>query len=241
MLLFYTIRHIRLANFIKKGDCKSNVTLSCVYQNCVTLSKSLKDKYPERKILCVDSLRYSTALALLLVLASKKREQGASIEETAEYVEQIKHCIHQMGPMDDLFFLVRAGRISGVKAFFGTIVGINPMADFNHKGLSEVIVKFKGKKAALNATIKYIEKTIVNPSEQIIFIAHSLRPQVAQLLKQMIVEKFSPKEVIINHVGMSCGCSIGPGLCAAFYVGNPISEDCKVEKEIMSKIASSLN
>ena len=35
---------------------------------------------------------------------------------------------------------------------------------------------------------------------------------------------------------MSCGVSIGPGLCAAFYWGEEISEDFSKEKEIMSEI-----
>ena len=46
------------------------------------------------------------------------------------------------------------------------------------------------------------------------------------------------KEVIINPVGMACGASIGPGLCAAFYQGKPISEDLKEEKAIMAQIES---
>ena len=52
----------------------------------------------------------------------------------------------------------------------------------------------------------------------------------------MIVKEFNPKEVIINDVGMSCGASIGPGLCAAFYLGREISEDMEYEKALMNKI-----
>jgi len=210
--------------------------LSCTYQNCVNVANALKEKYPERKILCVDSLRYSTSLALLISLASKKYDEGASIEETAEYIDEIKYHVHQMGPMDDLFFLVKTGRISNFKAFFGTLVGVNPMADFNRRGMAEVLGKFKGKTAAFDATLKYMEKTIENPSEQIIFIAHSNRESAASVLAERIKEKFSPKEIIIAPVGMSCGSAIGPGLCAAFYLGTKISEDGSFEKNIMNQI-----
>ncbi len=210
--------------------------LSCTYQNCINVGRAVCEKYPERKIICVDSLRYSTSLALLVVLASLKRKEGATLEETAEYVENIKNSIHQMGPMDDLFFLVKKGRISNFKAFFGTLVGVNPMADFNRQGLATVLGKFKGKTAAFEGTIKYIEKTIVNPSEQIIFIAHSNREAAANTLAEKVKEAFNPKEIIITSVGMSCGAAIGPGLCAVFYVGTPISEDGKKEQEIMSEI-----
>lgn len=210
--------------------------LSCTYQNCVNIGKTLSEKYPERKVICIDSLRYSTSLALLVVLASQKKAEGATLEETAEYAENIKNCIHQMGPMDDLFFLVKKGRISNFKAFFGTLVGVNPMADFNTKGLATVLGKFKGKSAAFEGTVRYIEKTIENPNDQIIFIAHSNREAAAKVLAEKIKEHFNPKEIIITTVGISCGAAIGPGLCAVFYVGKPLSEDSSKEQAIMAEV-----
>ncbi len=214
--------------------------LSATYNESVMVAKELQKKYPERKIFCIDSLRYSTALALLVVMACEKRSEGATIEETFEYIENTKHTVHQMGAMDDLFFLVKTGRISNFKALFGTLVGVNPMADFNDKGLSEVILKAKGKKTAFDMTIKYMEKTIINPEEQIIFVAHSERKEFANMLANMIKERFSPREVIINPVGMACGSSIGPGLCAAFYQGTKISENLEQEKKIMAEIEASV-
>ncbi len=210
--------------------------LSGTFQTCEMAKQELLVKYPERKIICIDSLRYSTALSMLTIEAAIKREEGLSLEETAAYIDRHKHRLHQIGPMDDLFFLCKTGRISNFKAFFGTLVGINPMADFSRMGLAEVLGKFKGKKAAFDAVIQYMRRTIQNPQDQILFIAHSNRPAAAELLRDMIVKEFNPKEVIINHVGMSCGVSIGPGLCAAFYWGDEISEDMSREKAIMAEI-----
>lgn len=226
--------------YLKEGFDILSISLSSAlsgtYQTCQLVSKELMEKYPERKIICVDSLRYSTSLALLLIKACEKRDEGATIEETAEYIEAIKHSVHQMGPMDDLFFLCKTGRISNFKAFFGTLIGVNPMADFNRKGLAEVLAKFKGKRNAFNATISYMKKTIESPEEQIIFVAHSNRLENAKILADMIEKEFYPKEIIINDIGMSCGASIGPGLCAAYYLGTPISENNEKEKKIIEEI-----
>lgn len=214
--------------------------LSTSFGSCQMVAKELLEKYPERKIICIDSLRYSTSLALLTVMGCKKKEDGASIEEVAEYLNETRHCIHQMGPMDDLFFLVKMRRISNFKALFGTLVGINPMADFNRDGLSEVLVKFKGKRAALSATLSYMEQTGINLKDQIVFISHSNRYEVACQLKTMIEERFSPKEIIISTVGMACGAAIGPGLCAVYYYGKPISENLAEEKEIMATVSENM-
>lgn len=212
-----------------------SAALSGTYQSCEMAKKELLEKYPERKIVCIDSLRYSMALSLLVIMAAEKRNAGFSFEETVKYVEENKNRIHQMGTMDDLFFLCKTGRITNFKAFFGTLMGINAMADFTHHGLSEVVVKVKGKKVALDAIIYYMKNTIINPSEQTIFIAHSNRLVAAETLRDMIEKEFSPKRIIIVPVGMGSGVSIGPGLCAAYYYGEEITEGLTREKEIMNR------
>ncbi len=226
--------------FLKEGKDILAITLSSglsgTNQVCRKVAEELMEKYPQRKIIVVDSLRYSTALSLLVIMASQKQQEGCSLEETAAHLEQNKHRVHQIGPMDDMFFLVKTGRISNFKAFFGTLIGINPMADFNRSGMSQVLGKFKGKKLAFDAVIEYMRGTIENPQEQIVFVAHSNREQAAELLAQRIQEEFSPKEIIIKYVGMSCGASIGPGLCAAFYYGKEISENMEREQALMNSI-----
>lgn len=213
--------------------------LSGTYSTCELVKNDVLPKYPERKIICIDSLRYSMPLSMLAIEAAKKREEGFSLEETAEYIEANKHRVHQIGPMDDLFFLCRTGRISNFKAFFGNLVGINPMADFNRIGLSEVLGKFKGKANALDAVIKYMKEIIIEPEKQIIFVSHSNRRAVAEKLRDMIIKEFNPREVIISHIGMSCGCSVGPGLCAAYWWGTEISDGLVKEKAIMDNIIKS--
>ena len=210
--------------------------LSGTYQVYLRISRELMAEYPGRKIVIVDSLRYSSALSLLIIKACQKQQEGATVEETAAYLNEVKHSIHQMGSMDDMFFLCKTGRVSNFKAFFGTLVGINVMADFSRHGLSQVLGKTKGKKRVIEAIIEYMRATIKNPEEQIIFVAHSNREPAAALLAQRIREEFSPKEVIINPVGMSCGASIGPGMCAAFYEGAEISEDMAAEQTLMKNI-----
>lgn len=226
--------------FLKEGKDVLGISLSSAlsgtYQTCCKVAEELMEKYPERKIIVVDSLRYSTALSLLVIMASKKKQEGATLEETAAYIEEHKHCIHQIGPMDDLFFLCKTGRISNFKAFFGSLIGINPMADFSRHGLAQVLGKFKGKQRAFDAVIAYMSETIENPEEQIIFVAHSNRETQAKVLAERIRETFNPKEIIINHVGMACGASVGPGLCAAFYQGKAISEDMSYEQALMNEI-----
>lgn len=216
-------------------------SISGTYNAVKNVAEDLLKKYPERKIICVDSLRYSSATALLITYACEKRDSGSSIEETAEYINELKHSIHQMGPLDDLFFCVKTGRITNFQAFFGTLIGVNSLGDFGKGGLAAVLGKVKGHQTALDITLKYIKQTIKNPEEQIIFIGHSNREKSANILAERIRESLNPKDIIINPIGMSCGASIGPGLCAAYYIGSPISDGEADERILMEKLIKENN
>ena len=233
-----------IEKILKEGKDVLCVTLSSSMSASYSLFNKAKEEllktYTDRKILIVDSLRYSTEESMLAIYAAKLRDEGKSIDETAKWLEENKHRFHQMGPLDDLFFLHKSGRISFGKAFFGTLAGIMPLGDFNHEGRTTILNKAKGFKNALKATVEYIKATITNPEDQIIFIAHTNRDEKALKLKELIEKEINCKEVIISMVGQVCGANIGPGLVAAFYVGKPISVDCKEEEAIMKGIFAKL-
>ncbi len=207
--------------------------------NFMNLAKAqVLEAHPDAKIHCVDSLRYSTAFGLLAVHAAMLRAEGKSMEETAEYIEANKIRFHQAGWLDDLTFLAKKGRINNASAFFGTLIGIKPIGEFDKNGLTTVLVKAKGAKAAYNILLGYIEETIETPEDQIIFIAQTNRMKQALEYKAMIEERFHPKAVIINDIYPFCGINIGPGLMAAYYMGKPISDDLVSERAILEKLAN---
>ena len=202
----------------------------------VQAAKELMEKYPERKVLVIDSRRYAAAELLLVTYASKFQEEGLDIEQTYQKLEEIKNCLHQAGPMDDLMFLASRKRITNTKAFMGQLIGVNPIGEVDKDGLTKVLCKVKGSKKALATCLEYMKRTIVNPEEQIIIISHSDREEKAKLYKEMIEKELKVKEIILTEVGMSCAPNIGPGLCAAYYVGKPISDNLVEEQAIFDEI-----
>ncbi|MCQ2742393.1 MAG: DegV family protein [Bacilli bacterium] len=210
--------------------------LSGTYNFASKARELVLKEFPEAKIEIVDSLRYGTSLGSLCVYAAKLREEGKTFEETVKWVEENRNCFHESGPMDDLFFLARTGRISSAKAFFGNLVGVKPMGDFNGKGLSEVMAKAKGLRKAFEVGTEYIKRTIVNPQDQTIFVSQSLREKEVAVYVEMIRKEINPKEIVVIPVDQSSGANIGPGLMCAFYYGKMISEGLAEEKAIMTEL-----
>ncbi|MCR5653287.1 MAG: DegV family protein [Ruminococcus sp.] len=197
--------------------------------------EAVLEKHPDANIKVVDSRRFTTGFGLMAVNAAILRNEGKSMDEVAEYIENNKNRYHQAGWLDDLSFVAKKGRLTHSKAFFGKLAGIKPLGEFDYNGLTTVIGKAKGAKKAYPALLSYIGETIENPEEQIVFIAHTNRLPQAEQYKKMIEEKFHPKAIYINDVYPANGINIGPGLMAAYYFGKPISEGLKEETEIINK------
>ena len=201
------------------------------YNAAVVASNMVKEKYPEIEIYVIDSLKYSAAIGMLAILASQLREEGKSLKETYDIIQKQKMCLHEFGPMDDLFYLYKSGRIDFGKAFFGNLAGVIPMADFTRDGKNVPLGKLRGTKKISNTVINYMKEIAIDLQNQIIFIAHTDRESRAKTLKELVETSFKPKEVIIVDVGMTCATNIGPGLCSVFFFGKELTEDRHTELE----------
>ena len=92
-----------------------------------TAAEDLRGQFPERKILVVDTLAASLGQGMLVYLAANKREEGATIEETAQWLEDHKLNLCHWFTVEDLFFLKRGGRISAATAVLGSMLSIKPI------------------------------------------------------------------------------------------------------------------
>ena len=200
-------------------------------------ARQTQEKHPEMKIRCVDSLRFGPGHGLMTVRASELRAEGLDLDAAADWLEENKNRYHQAGWLDDLSFVASKGRLTHPKAFFGTLAGVKPIGEFDYNGLTTVIGKVKGAKAAYAALLEYMAQTIEDPSSQTVYIAQSSRLPQAEAYREMILERFRPKEVLICDVHPLCGVNIGPGLMAAYYVGKPISADLSEERAIIEKVS----
>jgi DegV family protein with EDD domain len=229
--------------YLKQGKDILNISLSHALSNtfdtCRKAAENLKEKYPDRKIICVDSLRYSGGDGLLVSFAGDMKKEGKSIEEVAEWLENNKQRCHQTGTVDDLKFLAKMGRCSNVSAFMGSLINIKPLADFNRDGMNQIITKVTGYKKLYKAMIEYMKATI-EPEPKRIFVSHTFRKAQWLEFQKLVTEEFPSAEIIPTTVNMANGSSIGPGMLVAFYMGTEISEGLAEETKILEEIKAKL-
>lgn len=210
--------------------------ISATYGVASAAAQRVIAEMPGAVIKCVDSLRMSGAFGLLVLYAHLLRKEGKGLDEVAAWLEENRHRVHQMGPIDDLKFVARRGRISMGKAIMGSFAGVKPMGDCTADGYVSILTKVKGMKKALDITVRYIGKTAIDIENRHIIISHSDREEYALTLKQMLESTLHPKSVFVSDVFTGSGPNVGPGMIGVYYLGAPVSEDQSAEKEIMAAV-----
>lgn len=209
--------------------------ISSTYDFSCVAAKRIKDENPAAEIYCFDAFRMSGGFGLLVCYAHQLKNEGKTMEEVIAWLEEHKTCVHQMGPIDDLMFVARRGRITMGKAVMGSFAGVKPMGDCNADGYTTVLTKAKGIKKALDLTVRYVKETAVDLENQFVIIAHSDRELYGQTLKDLIEQQLNPKKVYLCDVYCGSGTNVGPGMVGVYYLGAPIHQDLAAEKEAMNR------
>ncbi len=194
--------------------------LSTTYNSARIASLELKEKYPEAKIVVVDTLAASAGEGLMLYLTVEQKKNGATIEEAEAFVRDL---IGRMGiwfTVDDLVYLKRGGRVSPTAAFVGNLLGIKPVLYMDNEGHLIPVSKVRGRRTSIVAMAdKYTEKA-VDKENGTVFISHGDCLADAQLLADMLKERHGVKVKIITDVGPVIGAHSGPGTIALFFVAD---------------------
>lgn len=194
--------------------------LSGSYNTIRIAAQELMEEFPDRKIIVIDSLCASLGEGLLVHKAIAKKNEGASIEELSEYVENLKLKICHNFTVEDLKYLYRGGRVSKTTVIVGTALGIKPVMRVDNEGKLVPCGKVRGRKASLNALVDNMEKQCQGVENDIFFISHGDCPEDAKYVAQLVKKKFGIKDCLIGNVGSSIGSHSGPGTIALFFVGN---------------------
>lgn len=180
----------------------------------------LQEKYPEAKIIVIDTLCACLGEALLLYKALQQKEKGMDIDELAQWVEDNKlHVCHNV-TVDDLHHLQRGGRISKTTAVLGTLVQIKPIIHMDDNGTLQVIGKERGRKKSLNKIVDMAVEQSKGWENDIVMITHGDCINDAEYVAKLVREKMGIENILINNIGTVIGSHTGPGVVAVFCMGN---------------------
>ena len=193
--------------------------LSTTYNSARIAAESLKESYPERKIIVIDTLAASAGQGLLVYLAKKKKDEGATLEENAEYVKSLIFKLCHWFTVDDLVYLKRGGRISALSYIVGNAIGIKPVLHVDNEGHLVSVQKVRGRRTAIDTIVKKYEELADDKEGATLYISHADCERDVKIFADAIKAKFGNDVDLVTDVGPVIGAHSGPGTLALFFVG----------------------
>jgi len=193
--------------------------ISGTYNSACAAAATLAERYPERTIQVVDSLCASGGFALLCdrVCAYAKAH---TLAETVRFAETTRLTVNHCFTVDDLKYLKRSGRLSGLSASLGTLLHIKPVLYVNDEGRLLVREKVPMRKRALRALADAVSDRILHPEGQQLYLTHADCLEEAQMVVDVIKARLPGiAGITVGHIGPIIGAHSGPGTLAVFFLG----------------------
>ncbi len=192
--------------------------LSVTCENGKKVAARMEEKYPGRRVVVIDSLAASAGQGLFVYLAVKNRDRGMSLEENAEALKKdVLHVCHWF-TVDDLVYLKRGGRISKATALLGTALNVKPVLHVDNEGHLIKMAQVHGRKKSIRRMAEELGATAWK--ETPVFISHGDCIGDAEMLRDILKEKYGREVMLITYVGSVIGAHSGPGTLALFFLGD---------------------
>ena len=193
--------------------------LSGTYNSACLIADELSEQYPERRLVCIDSLCASIGEGFLVYLAGKLRKEDKSFDEVVEFVTNNRTRVCHWFTVDDLIHLKRGGRLNSLEAVVGTALKIKPVLSVDREGKLTVVAKVRGIKKGMD----YLKERLVNDGtdtgNQTVMVGHADAPEIAEQLKEQLLSEGLVKDVIVSNVGPVIGTHVGSGMFALVFLG----------------------
>lgn len=188
------------------------------------VSKWFEESYPERKIVCVDSLNASMGEGMLAIEAAKLAREGKSAEEIREVLLSMRKRVNQYVTVHSLDALARAGRLKSTSAFFGNLIGVKPILISDANGYQVAYKKVKGRGKSLSELVSLLKESIIAPEEQTLYLTHAdCSPEEIERVVSLLKSEIPCKDVEIGYIGPIIGASIGPDAIGIWGFGGEVT------------------
>lgn len=192
--------------------------LSGTYQASLIARETLLEDFPDRKIICIDSLCASIGEGILLYHVAKHRQAGMGMEELEAWTMEHRLETAHWFTVDDLFHLKRGGRLSTVEAVLGTALKIKPVLSVDKEGKLFVESKVRGTKKCIEYLVDKLEEEAGHLPKQTVIIGNGDNLEQAKVLEKILRERDLVKDVIITNIGPVIGTHTGPGMLALVFM-----------------------
>lgn len=196
-----------------------SAAMTMTFGNMHKALDELKEKYPERRFLEIDTKGITIISYLMAKEMGDALKAGKTVEEVkAEFEPEVGHYA-QYFFADDLKFFRRSGRVGGIAATMGGLIGVRPIIYMNEEGKMLSVGKEKGRIKAMERLVSYVEEKGDDIKGHRFVVGHTDAPELAAEVVAKLKEKFGEDlDIEIVPTNPTAGSHCGPnGVGVAFH------------------------
>ncbi|HFD5484951.1 TPA: DegV family protein [Streptococcus pyogenes] len=190
--------------------------LSGTYQSALMARDLVREDYPDAVIEIVDTLAAAGGEGYLTILAAEARDSGKNLLETKDIVEAVIPRLRTYFLVDDLFHLMRGGRLSKGSAFLGSLASIKPLLWIDEEGKLVPIAKIRGRQKAIKEMVAQVEKDIADST---VIVSYTSDQGSAEKLREELLAHENISDVLMMPLGPVISAHVSPNTLAVFVIG----------------------
>ena len=176
----------------------------------------LKAKYPGVRFEEIDCKGITTLCYPIVYNVGELFKAGKTLDELLAWAkEEVDHWAMYFFA-DDLKFFRRSGRVSGLAATMGTIIGVRPLIHMSQEGKMVSVGTAKGRVKAIEYLVNKVGELGLDIQNNIMCIGHSDAPEIAHEVGRLIEERYGKQNIVYVDVNPTAGSHCGPngvGVC----------------------------
>ena len=181
----------------------------------------LKAQYPAARFEEIDTKGITTISYAIVREVGDLVKAGKTLDEILEWAQAEVDHFAMYFFADDLKFFRRSGRVSGLAATMGTLIGVRPLIHMSQEGKMVSVGTAKGRQKAIQYLVDKVGELGDEIEKHRICIGHTDAPEIARTIAGLIEERYGKQDIVYVDVNPTAGSHCGPnGVGVCFHAKN---------------------
>ena len=181
----------------------------------------LKAQYPAARFEEIDTKGITTISYAIVREVGDLVKAGKTLDEILEWAKAEVDHFAMYFFADDLKFFRRSGRVSGLAATMGTLIGVRPLIHMSKEGKMVSVGTAKGRQKAIQYLVDKVGELGDEIEKHRICIGHTDAPEIARTIAGLIEERYGKQDIVYVDVNPTAGSHCGPnGVGVCFHAKN---------------------
>jgi DegV family protein with EDD domain len=182
--------------------------LSSTYQSAVSAANMASDS---GRVRVVDTGTAAGGEGLVVLAAAEAAQSGASLDAVEARATEVSERVRLVAAVEELTYLARGGRVPGVAARAGNLLGVRPLFELRREHIRPLRPAFSSD-GAIEQIIGQWRRSRVDDAPLHVAVLHALREEDAQVLLGKVRAEVEPVISFVGTFGPVMVAHTGPGV-----------------------------